>query len=364
MLANEAAEESEDEDGTGIDMNKTITEEITKGSLEEKKDFLVNFLKRKLIELGTKQATARTLGEDKSPERRPKKSVRFKRGYRVFRLLELDDKDLSSDSEDVEDFEMIFTMNEDVRKKETGKSKKKNKFPLKKCPIRCPRKEHSNGSLYFCNTYRKKDMEEKRAIMKKLHLCITCLSKPEKDHQCPVGRCSRCNGQHNIVLCNKTAEENVMPAQEQNDSSGDDSEEEEYDDYANNRDNVNVARGKTEDKKEKKPSKEGKKGKGESDDCVSPSTETEEKNEKVCKLKRLLKSLSLEYEEGKKEHLASAKADPFSLMTTVESVCYMREHINQNERDEDESSDDGSTTNSESIVVDGSEESEDEDEKA
>ena len=103
MLANEAAEESEDEDGTGIDMNKTITEEITKGSLEEKKDFLVNFLKRKLIELGTKQATARTLGEDKSPERRPKKSVRFKRGDRVFRLLELDDKDLSSDSEDVED---------------------------------------------------------------------------------------------------------------------------------------------------------------------------------------------------------------------------------------------------------------------
>ena len=81
--------------------------------------------------------------------------------------------------------------------------------------------------------------------------------------------------------------------------------------------------------------------------------------------------MSLEYEERKKEHLASAKADPFSLMTTVESVCYMREHINQNEREEDktnesedvenedESSDDGSTTNSDSIVVDGSEESED-----
>jgi hypothetical protein len=88
-----------------------------------------------------------------------------------------------------------------------------------------------------------------------------------------------------------------MPAQEQNDSSGDDSEEDEYDDYPNNIDNVNVARGKPEDKKEKKSSKEGKKGNGKSDDCVSPNAETEEKNEKVCKLKRLLKSLSLEYEE-------------------------------------------------------------------
>ena len=62
MLANEATEETEDEDGTGIDMNKTITEEVTKGSLEEKKDFLVLFLKRKLLEIGTKEATSRTLG--------------------------------------------------------------------------------------------------------------------------------------------------------------------------------------------------------------------------------------------------------------------------------------------------------------
>ena len=63
------------------------------------------------------------------------------------------------------------------------------------------------------------------------------------------------------------------------------SEKDEYDDYASNRDNVNVARRKTEDKKEKKSSKEGKKDKGENDECVNPSAETEEKNEKVCKLK-------------------------------------------------------------------------------
>ena len=145
MLANEATEDTDDEDGTGIDMNKTITEEVTKGSLEEKKDFLVLFMKRKLLEMGTKQATARTLGEDKSPERKPKKSVRFKRGDRVFRVLELNEEDFSSDSDELEDFEAIFTANEDIRKKEPGRGKKKTKFSSKKCPIRCSRKEHSNG---------------------------------------------------------------------------------------------------------------------------------------------------------------------------------------------------------------------------
>ena len=161
ILANEANEETDEEDGTGIDMDKTIIEEVTKGSLEEKKDFLVLFLKRKLLEMGTKQATARTLGEDKSPERKAKKGVRFKRGERMFRVLELNEGDYSSDSDEleafVEDFETIFTMNEDVRKKEPGKGKKKTKLTSKKCPIRCPRKEHSNGSLYFCNTFRKKE---------------------------------------------------------------------------------------------------------------------------------------------------------------------------------------------------------------
>ena len=74
-------------------------------------------------------------------------------------------------------------------------------------------------------------MEEKRAIVKMLHICITCLCKPEKDHQCPVGRFYKCNGQQNIVLCNKTGEESAMAAQEQNDSSGDDSEEDANDDF-------------------------------------------------------------------------------------------------------------------------------------
>ena len=67
-------------------MDRTITEEVTKGSLEEKKDFLVRFLKRKLLEMGNKQATAITLGEDRSPKRKPNKSVRFRKGERMFSL--------------------------------------------------------------------------------------------------------------------------------------------------------------------------------------------------------------------------------------------------------------------------------------
>ena len=82
-----------------------------------------------------------------------------------------------------------------------------------------------------------------------------------------------------------------MAAQEPSDSSGNDSEEEAYDDYTNNRDNINIARGRSDGKKEKGSSKEGKKGKGESDECVKPSSEAEEKSERLSKLKKILKTL-------------------------------------------------------------------------
>ena len=54
MFETEAAELNEDENGTGIDMDKTINDEITKGSLDERKTFLVEFLRTKLLELGSK----------------------------------------------------------------------------------------------------------------------------------------------------------------------------------------------------------------------------------------------------------------------------------------------------------------------
>ena len=88
-MAEKSEDSDEDEEDLGIDLNKTIAEEISKGSIDSKKDFLVKFLRRKLLELGQKQATARTLGEDMSPEKKGKRPVRFRRGDKVSRVKEV-----------------------------------------------------------------------------------------------------------------------------------------------------------------------------------------------------------------------------------------------------------------------------------
>ena len=79
-----------------------------------------------------------------------------------------------------------------------------------------------------------KELDEMRAIIKKLHLCLTCLCKPEKDHKCPVGKCHRCGGGHNVLICGKAEEEKSLAAGEQSDPSEDDSEDEAFDDFTNN----------------------------------------------------------------------------------------------------------------------------------
>ena len=75
--------------------------------------------------MGQKQATARTLGEDMSPERKGKKALRFKRGDKVFRVKEVDPGECTSDSdveaELVDNFEALFLMNEDERPKKLKK---------------------------------------------------------------------------------------------------------------------------------------------------------------------------------------------------------------------------------------------------
>ena len=50
----------EENDG-GMDMNKSIAAENTKGCLEKKKISLANFLNRKLIEIGNRKSAARNL---------------------------------------------------------------------------------------------------------------------------------------------------------------------------------------------------------------------------------------------------------------------------------------------------------------
>ena len=51
----------------------------------------------------------------------------------------------------------------------------KNGNVKKNCPLKCG-KLHTNGSLYFCQQFRKKEREERKAIQSNLHnLCILCL---------------------------------------------------------------------------------------------------------------------------------------------------------------------------------------------
>merc|ERR1712030_79558 len=150
MFETEAAELDEDEDGTGIDMDKTINDEITKGSLDERKTFLIEFLRTKLLELGAKQASVRNLGHEGIAEKKPKKTVRFKRGDRVFNVTEVDEdvEDMDSDEDIAGDLEAILSVGRDDSRQQ-GHKKKKSKLPQKKCPLKCDRKTHTNGSAFF-----------------------------------------------------------------------------------------------------------------------------------------------------------------------------------------------------------------------
>ena len=183
MFATEAAELDEDEDGTGIDMDKTINEEITKGTLDEKKTFLVEFLRTKLLELGSKQASARNLESEATADKKGRKTVRFRRGDKIFNVVEVDceEDSLDSDNDLAESLENVLALKgDDIRQQ--GLNKRKSKLPQKKCPLKCDRKTHANGSAFFCVVFKKKDLEEKRELVKKIPLCILCLKKGTKEH--------------------------------------------------------------------------------------------------------------------------------------------------------------------------------------
>ena len=69
---------------------------------------------------------------------------------------------------------------------------KKTKYKKKTCPIQCG-KDQSNGMAYLCKVFRDKLIDERKELQKKVPLCITCLSRVNKEHKCPVGLCSNCS---------------------------------------------------------------------------------------------------------------------------------------------------------------------------
>ena len=122
-------------------------------------------------------------------------------------------------------------------------------------------KEHSNRSAYFCKVFRDKLIDEKKELQKKVPLCITCLSKVNKEHKCPVGLCSNCSALHNILLCPKERTSQILTIGE-DDNDKEKSDGYNTDDYERNTNDHVYLTGKKEDSKpsvsSKKTGKDGK----------------------------------------------------------------------------------------------------------
>ena len=98
-------------------------------------------------------------------------------------------------------------------------------------------------------------------MVKKIPLCNLCLTKGTKEHDCPVGNCTKYSGHHNITLCPRIEEEGALKVGEMHDDDSTDSEDEEMEDYTSNRENINVlikGRESSKIKDKENPKKEGK----------------------------------------------------------------------------------------------------------
>ena len=67
-------------------------------------------------------------------------------------------------------------------------------------------------------------MDEKKALVKNAGLCALCLGKNTKGHLCPVLKCLRCLGSHNIQLCPQEDQDQALVGGEADGSSEDEVE--------------------------------------------------------------------------------------------------------------------------------------------
>ena len=93
------------------------------------------------------------------------------------------------------------------------------KYKKGPCPL-----PHPNHSVFFCKFFRQKTLDEKRALVKNAGLCILCLAKNSKGHSCPVARCPRCSGGHNVQLCPQEDQDQTLMEAEGDESSEDEEE--------------------------------------------------------------------------------------------------------------------------------------------
>ena len=236
--------ESDSDSDKSIDWDATIREEVADTNLDQRRKFLTKFLTIKLIQLKDIERGRRTLEEDKKkPEvKKSLRKVRFKDKIFLVGSAANDDSqtsDSDSETELANSFEelVMFAGKPSSGRSKDRKERKKDspsKYKKKPCPIKCPKLLHSNGSLYFCPTFRGKSKEERRMLQKKCHLCITCLSKCGPGHQCPIGPCKACGAAHNILLCTKEPDSDEKVFLSINKSSSDESDSEDLDGFRSN----------------------------------------------------------------------------------------------------------------------------------
>ena len=89
------------------------------------------------MELGSKQASARNLGNEATADKKGRKTVRFRRGDKVFNVVEVNCEEDSLDSDDdlAESLETILALKGDDVSQQ-GSNKRKSKLPQKKVPIK------------------------------------------------------------------------------------------------------------------------------------------------------------------------------------------------------------------------------------
>ena len=127
----------DDEEADDVDWDKTMAEEVEATSLDSRREFLVKFLERKLIQLKDLQTGQRILGEDKERSKTPRaglKKVHF--GERAFLMQKFRESDYSEDElSEIEEISsnafVSFEKSKNNREKgkmQTGKKKEKSKY--------------------------------------------------------------------------------------------------------------------------------------------------------------------------------------------------------------------------------------------
>ena len=210
-----------EEDKQLIDMDRSIATESTRGCLDKKKKFLINFLTRKLVELGNRKTSPKNLNIDR-PHRN---SLQLKKGDKIFQVNK-EESDPEEESPKQWHSELEIALSAAVG------DPPKPKYKKGPCPLHCEFL-HPNKSVFFCEVFRKKTLDEKRALVKNAGLCALCLARNSKGHTYPVLKCPRCSGGHSIQLCQQEDQDPTLVGAEEDGSSED---EEEIKAWLDNRD--------------------------------------------------------------------------------------------------------------------------------